>query len=137
MIFAGVFLRAENKAHLIFFFTFMWLRFFIDTVFCDLKDIERDKAEGCRTFPIILGVPRTLGILHGINILSFLLLFVFVAARLLPLWLFPLTIIGFYTGSLLQKASRPGAHIGFLCDVAMDGEFVLWLPCAALGILAQ
>lgn len=137
MVFAAVFLRVENRAHLIFFFTFMWMRMFIGTVFCDLKDIERDKAEGCRTFPIILGVPRTLGILHAINILSFLLLAAFVAARLLPLWLLPLTVIGFYTGLLLQKAARSGADIGFLCDVAMDGEFVFWLPCAALGILAQ
>lgn len=105
--------------------------------FCDLKDIERDKVEGCRTFPIILGVPRTLGIRHVINILSFLLLAAFVAARLLPRWLLPIAIIGFYTGLLLQKASRAAADIGFLCDVMMDREFVFWLPCAALGMLAQ
>jgi 4-hydroxybenzoate polyprenyltransferase len=133
-VFASAFLGTPKDATLAFFFVWMWMRDFVNTAFCDCKDLERDRAEGVSTLMLRLGVPRAMKLLGTINLLSILWLASFVVARLLPLWMLPLALLGIYTQVLLVRAVRLGADVNYLCEVAMDGEFILWLPCAALGL---
>ena len=45
------------KIVLIFFFIFVQL--FINTILCDIRDIEGDRVSGLRTIPIVLGLNKT------------------------------------------------------------------------------
>ena len=108
-LFAALFLGEGGVVYALFFFGFFWSRFFVNTVFCDLKDVERDREEGVLTFAAGLGVERTLHILRGVNVLSMLALAALVATHLLPLWMLPVALVGVYTHWLLGlHASRRG-----------------------------
>jgi 4-hydroxybenzoate polyprenyltransferase len=53
------------------FFVFACLQVLIGSSIRDIPDVERDKKEGVNSFPVVLGVEKTLWLLHGINFLSF------------------------------------------------------------------
>jgi 4-hydroxybenzoate polyprenyltransferase len=132
-VFGSVFLRVPQDGVLFFFFGWMWMRLFAITVFCDCKDVERDRAEGVSTFVLRLGLPRTLRLLGFVNVLSLVWLAIFVVAQVLPLWVLPLGLVGFYTRLQLQRMTQPNVDVEYLCDVMMDGEFIWWLPCVLPG----
>lgn len=124
----GGFVRA------IFFFLFIALCFFVNTVFCDFKDLDRDRAEGVITLPLKLGAERTLRLLHRVNWLSLLLLVASILGGWLPVWLLGLAAFNLYVWEVLERGAHAGADIDFLCDVAMDGAFIIWLPGAWCGL---
>lgn len=133
-VFGSVFLGKSPDGVLLFFFGWMGMRLLTITVFCDCKDIERDRVEGVTTLVLRLGLARTVTILGLINIASLIWLAIFLAAQILPLWTLPLGLVGFYTYWQLQRVLQPNADVEYLCDVMMDGEFIWWLPCVLLGL---
>lgn len=116
-----------NVTQTIFFFLLTTLYLFVNTVFCDLKDMSRDAAEGLATFPLKIGPERTLRLLHRLNWASLFLLAAAVLGGWLPTWLLGLSVTNFYVWEILDRGARPGADIDFLCNVAMDGELIIWL----------
>lgn len=133
-LFAVTFVGGGGFVQAIFFFLLIALCFFVNTVFCDIKDLDRDRAEGVVTLPLRLGAERTLRLLHRVNWLSLLLLVAAILGGWAPVWLLGLSAFNLYVWEILERAAQAGADIDFLCDVAMDGELIVWLPGAWLGL---
>lgn len=133
-LFAVTFVGGGGFVQAIFFFLFIALCGFVNTVFCDFKDLDRDRAEGVFTLPLQLGVERALRLLHRLNWLSLLLLVAAILGGWLPVWLLGLAAFNLYVWEVLERSAHAGAEIDFLCGVAMDGAFIVWLPGAWCGL---
>jgi 4-hydroxybenzoate polyprenyltransferase len=132
-LFAAMFVGGGSVTQTIIFFLLIMLRLFVNTVFCDFKDMNRDGAEGLATFPLKIGAERTLRLLHRLNWAGLFLLMASVLGGWLPIWLLGLSVANFYVWEILDRGARPDADIDFLCNVAMDGELIVWL----LGALSS
>jgi len=114
-------------------FVFIFLRFFINTIFCDIRDVESDSSVGIRTVPIRLGVYRTKIFLLGVNTFSGIFVLIATLSGLLPPmahFINLLTIYGYY---YLLRSMRSDANMTYLCDFVADGEEVVLVPLAILG----
>jgi len=114
------------------FFIFLFLRFFMNTSFCDIKDMESDKKQNLKTLPIFFGKQRFLLFLHALNVVSILFILftslIGVTPSFITLFLLLIFCYNFY---VINKAKNPKANISFLTGVLMDGELILW-PCILL-----
>ena len=105
-------------------FSYVFIQLFVNTVLCDVRDVEGDRAVGIKTLPIALGLHRV----------RFLLLLV--TSLLLP-WLAYCKIYGFFTGYMgalvlgvaysymLVSVFTTGRRGRLVTDLAVDGE---WIP---------
>jgi len=109
-----------------FIFLFIFLRIFINTVFCDIKDIESDKDEGLKTFPVIFGKEKTLNLLHILNPLSFLPIIIGVYLNILPGIAIILLIFYFYDLYYLKKSEDKNTNVNNFLYVIPDIEVLLW-----------
>ena len=103
---------------------FVFLRWFVNTSFCDLKDIEADKKENLLTLPIYFGRDRFIKILHVINFLAFAILLAAIYYGIAPmftLFLFVFYLYGFY---YINKARNPGTDLHSLSNIVVDGELL-------------
>lgn len=104
----------------------MW---FVNTTYFDLGDLAGDRLEGTRTLPVALGYGQTRRLLHFLNILSGLCLWLAVATGLLdPLGL-RLLALHLVQAVLLFRARDEDCDISFECDIAFDGIFVFAALC--------
>jgi len=90
----------------ILIFLFVFLKFLPNTIFFDLKDIKSDRKEGLKTVPVILGKKGTLKLLHILNILAFIPLFVGIYLGIIPLFAAIMVLFYFYSVYYLNKASK-------------------------------
>jgi 4-hydroxybenzoate polyprenyltransferase len=133
MVYADCFLGGGGLPILVFFFGYMLMSDFVNTVFCDFKDLHRDRVDGVATLPLLLGVPQTFQLLRLVNHFSVLWLCGFVAAGWVPVGLLGLVLIHPYLSAVLGHGERGLAKGQLPGDAVMDAEFLLWLPCALLG----
>ncbi|GAA5157727.1 hypothetical protein GCM10025770_01360 [Viridibacterium curvum] len=101
-------------------------RLFINTVFCDFKDIERDRAAGVVTPFVTLGRDRALRILAGLNLTTPLLLAMAVCIGALPASALFLSATVVYTQLYLNAARHAQINAELLCNVTADAEWLLW-----------
>lgn len=101
----------------------LWVlaRFFINTVFFDIGDVDGDRESGTMTLPVVFGVERTrraLIILNGATAL-----WIVVGVELLGLSpvAYVFNLMPLYGGVYLGLA-KDRRELGFLCDVVVDGE---------------
>jgi 4-hydroxybenzoate polyprenyltransferase len=133
-LYASRFVEAQDLHQTAFFFVYMVLSTVVDTVFCDFKDLARDRAEGVKTLPLLLGVARTSRLLQTVNGIAFLVLAVSVHLNWIPAWMLALSPIHLYVRAIIdhgQKLVDKGGNPG---DAAMDVALVLWLPFALGGL---
>jgi 4-hydroxybenzoate polyprenyltransferase len=102
---------------------FGWLlvRFFVNTVFFDIGDIDGDTRAGTRTIPVVLGAERTYALLE-VAVLGSVVLGV-VSAALSPTKLAMAAIV-LANGAFdlwFVREGRRSKNLGFLCDVVADG----------------
>lgn len=133
MVYADCFLGGGGLPVLAFFFGYMLMSDFVNTVFCDFKDLHRDRADGVATLPLLLGVPQTFQLLGLVNQFSVLWLCGFVAVGWVPVGLLGLVLIHPYVSAVLGHGERGLAKGKLPGDAVMDAEFLLWLPCTLLG----
>ena len=108
-------------------FIFILLRELINPCFCDLKDIESDKKENLKTFPVIFGKEKVLKYLSVINIVSGVLIIVGVYSGLLPKFASVLLFVVPYTFYYFNKVNKE-KNPEFLYSILPDGEFILYIP---------
>jgi len=104
----------------------LWVlaRFFINTVFFDIGDVEGDRESGTMTLPVVLGVERTRRALIMLNGATALLIVVGVEGLALSPSAHILNLLPLYAGVYLGLA-KGRRELGFLCDVVVDGEGVI------------
>ncbi len=103
-------------------FIFFFLRFFINTVVFDLRDIAGDLKEKINTIPVVLGYKRTRNIFQVLNAfigLSFVLAVLLSILPLIAVLLLFSTLYSFIYLTYLKSEK----NIHFVCDVIVDGEY--------------
>jgi 4-hydroxybenzoate polyprenyltransferase len=89
----------RNKEYLFFFALVAFLTTFIREIVKDIEDMKGDQLHGCKTLPIVLGIPNTKKIVLGILtvvwivlIFSFLVVakrpFIYFSFICIPCWIF-------------------------------------------------
>ena len=117
-------------------FLFAWLlaRFFVNTVFFDIGDIEGDLEAGTRTIPVVLGEARTYALLE-VSVVASVIIGLNAAAlspAMLPAVALVLAAAG-YDMWFLREGQR-AESLAYVCDVVADGMGVftgLAALCAA------
>jgi 4-hydroxybenzoate polyprenyltransferase len=101
----------------------LWVlaRFFINTVFFDIGDVEGDRESGTMTLPVVFGVERTRRALIILNGATALLVVVGVELLGLSPVAYVFNLLPLYGGVYLGLA-KDRRELGFLCDVVVDGE---------------
>ncbi len=102
-------------------FAWLFVRFFVNTVFFDIGDIEGDTRAGTRTIPVVLGSERTYALLE-VAVLGSVIVGL-VSAALSPARLAVSGIVlanGAFDLWFVREGQR-SKSLGFLCDVVADG----------------
>ena len=107
-------------------FVFLFLRFFVNTSFCDIKDMQTDKKHGILTLPLFLGKNYFLKLLHIINFISLGVLISAIILEILPLYSIFLVFVNIYCFYYINKSKCPKINITSLSDIIVDGEFIFW-----------
>lgn len=100
-----------------------FVRFFINTVYFDIGDIEGDALEGVMTLPRALGFRPTRDMLMLLNTVGLVLMEFAVRGGALPPQARLLNLTSLYGYAFLIAARDEDTDLGFLCDVVVDGEF--------------
>ncbi len=116
-------------------FIFLFLRFFINTSFCDIKDMETDKKFGLLTLPLYFGKNKFLKFLHIVNLMSFVILLSALLMGIMPISGSFLLVVNLYCFYYIEKSKNPKINISTLSDLIVDGEFIFWPILLIIGNL--
>lgn len=105
---------------------FVFLRWLVNTVFFDIKDIKSDKEHDLNTIPILYSKNKTLNYLHIVNILSLVLIIIGVYKNIFSICFLSLSIFYFYSFYYIQEARNENININKLSYIMVDGEYLLW-----------
>ena len=106
---------------------------FINTIVFDIRDRKGDKKEGIRTIPVVIGVYKTKILLIAFNTLLSTFIFAAVFLKILPLVACLIIINTLYTYVYILLFER--ICINYMCDVLVDGEYILLAVFLHLGRL--
>lgn len=133
VLFTAIYCSYSANILLFVIILFVFLRWFVNTSFCDFKDIESDKKENLLTLPIYFGKQKFLKFLHIINFTAFLLLFFAILFGIAPLSSIFLFFFFIYGAFYIQKAKNPKTDLDSLSNVVVDGEFMFWPILLIIG----
>ncbi|MCK4355065.1 UbiA family prenyltransferase [Candidatus Parcubacteria bacterium] len=133
IILIGFYYNVSFSLLLSLLFSFVFLRWLMNTIFFNIKDIESDKKENLKTLAILFGKHKTIDCLHIINIFSFVPIIIGVYTNLLPLFSLFILIFYFYSFYYLEKAKKEKTQIHNLSYIMVDGEYLLWPFILLLG----
>ena len=112
---------------------FIFLRLMVNTLIFDVRDTEGDRAAGIRTVPVVYGERATYGAMAAIDLVTLFYLSTVLLFGLLPWGASVLAILPVYSLGYSILARRPNANLGFICDVLVDGEYLIWGPLMYIG----
>ncbi|RLI97349.1 MAG: hypothetical protein DRP00_04090 [Candidatus Aenigmatarchaeota archaeon] len=125
-IFLALYYSYPLNVSLIAIFLFVYLRFFISTVFFDIKDVETDMKEKVPTLPCKIGIEKTLITLYLLTLLSVVFIALNVYFGILPKSSLLLLFTVPYTLFYLEAGRRRALSKDMLYYTVVDGEFALW-----------
>jgi len=114
-------------------FAFISIRVFINTVFCDIRDVEGDSAAKIQTIPIIIGVHRTKLLLILLNTLSGVFVFLSTVAGILPPLAHFLNLVTIYGYYYILRSFSPYADMKYLSDFVAESEELISIPLIIIG----
>jgi len=126
IIFTGIYCSYPLGPVLLLLFVFLFFRLMVNTCFCDIKDMENDKKYQIKTLAVVLGKEKLLVILHMINIISLVPIFIGVYLHLLPLFSLLLVVLIMYSFYYIQKSKHKETNIQSLSSIVVDGEYAFW-----------
>ena len=109
-------------------FVYIFIQLLVNTVLCDVCDVEGDRASGVRTLPMVLGLGGTRNLLLLVNSLTLPWL-AYCTARGLFLGYMPALFFGAAYGYLIILVFSMRGRGRLLVELAVDGE---WMPLVAL-----
>jgi len=120
--------QAVDNSKIVLVFMYIFIQILVNTVLCDVRDMEGDMASGVNTLPIALGLGMTRILLLTINTLLFPWLLYCLTQGLFQRYV-PALFFGVGYGYLIIWAfSKTGCN-RLLVELAVDGE---WIPLVAL-----
>jgi 4-hydroxybenzoate polyprenyltransferase len=109
-------------------FIYISIQLLVNTILCDVCDLDGDRASGVMTLPIVLGLSRTRTLLLIVN--SFTLPWlVYCVTQGLFLEYMPILFFGMVYGYLIVFIFSRRGHKRLLVELTVDGE---WIPLVAL-----
>ena len=106
-------------------FVFIFLRFFIVSTVFDMRDVAGDSIKNINTIPVVLGADTALKLLHGLNLLSMLLVPVgIITHTIAPLFaamVFTTFPFAFY---YLEQARLRNTDMRYLCSVIVEADYI-------------
>jgi 4-hydroxybenzoate polyprenyltransferase len=130
--FTGALLPASaqqvDPVKIVLTFAYIFIQLLVNTVLCDVCDVEGDVSSGVRTLPVALGLSRTRSLLLVVNSLMLPWL-AYCAARGMFLDYLPALSFGLLYGYLIIWVFSRGKRGRLLVELAVDGE---WIPLVAL-----
>jgi 4-hydroxybenzoate polyprenyltransferase len=126
IILTGFYYNIPFSLLLFLLFSFVFLKMLVNTIFCNIKDIESDKKENLKTIPILFGKQKTLNFLHIVNALSFIPVIIGICINIFPSFSLSILIFYFYSFYYIEKAKKPKINIHNLSYIMADGECLFW-----------
>lgn len=116
-------------------FIFFFIRVFVNTVMFDMRDVRGDMSEEVKTIPIIFGEKNTKKMLTSIIIL--LMIFIFLVSFIMKLnpIMYLINFSSFYALFYIYLFDKSYVDKNFLCDVVIDGEYLLIGILVLIGFL--
>jgi 4-hydroxybenzoate polyprenyltransferase len=109
------------------YFIFLFIKGLINVIYFDIKDMSSDKLESLRTFPLLLGVNKTIVLLHILNLLALVILCYGVYVKILPMYSISLIIFYLYTFYYLRKGNTSNnQQLHKFTYLIVDGECIFW-----------
>ncbi len=133
--FTAIFYSYNIDLAICLFSLFVFIRFFIDASFFDLKDVDVDKSQNLST--IILSFKNKkdfLNVLHVINILSCIPILLAVFLDILPFYSILLLFTLLYSVVYIHKGKNKNADILSLSYILVDGEYYYWPFLLMIGL---
>jgi 4-hydroxybenzoate polyprenyltransferase len=116
----------------ILLFIFVFLRFFIISTVFDMRDVEGDALKRINTIPVILGKDNALKVLHGLNILSLLLIPVGIFEHAIsPLFAAMLLATFPFAFYYLEQCRSHNTDMRYLCSVVVEADY---LPATLIAV---
>ena len=126
VIFLSLYYSVSFNPLLLVLFLFTFLRWLLNAIFFDLKDIKSDKKDSLKTIPVYYGKNKTLKLLHIINLLSVLPVAFGIYKNILPLYSLSLSLFYFYGLYYLMYARKKEINFQKISYVMVDGEYIFW-----------
>jgi 4-hydroxybenzoate polyprenyltransferase len=118
----------------LFFLLFCFLRFFIGTSYCDIKDMKIDKKRKLLTFPLILGKECFLTLIQIINLISLFLVIIAIFFHIFPSYTLMLSFAFFYSFYYVIKSRCDSCDSNSMFAIIVDGEFIYWPFLLLIGL---
>ncbi len=130
--FTGALLPASGQAvdasKIVLAFTYIFIQILVNTILCDVRDMDGDMASGVNTLPISLGLGATRRLLLTVNTLLFPWLLYCLTQGLFQEYM-PALFFGAGYGYLIIWLFSEKGRDRLLVELAVDGE---WMPLVAL-----
>lgn len=133
-IFTAVYTSCKIDETLFLFFLFVFLRWMVNTIAFDIKDIKSDKKEELLTFPIVIKDNLT-KLLHVLNFLSFIPVILGVYLGYFPVYVFTLLLLFFYSLYYIEKSNDENVDVQSIYYIFVDGEYYYWPILLLLGLI--
>jgi 4-hydroxybenzoate polyprenyltransferase len=114
-------------------FSFIFLKCLVNIVFFDIKDIVSDGRRGLKTIPVLLGIKKTILLLHGLNVLTVIPILIGVYLGVMPVFALAWLVLPFYVAYYLFRGGRSEVNIRHVSYSLADTEFLLWPILLILG----
>ena len=117
----------------LFISSFVFIKTFVNTSFCDLKDVITDKQEGLKTFVVYFGEKRALNFLKLMSIISITPLFLGVYFEVLPLYSLFLILTVVFNFYYFNEYEKDNSKKEWIFNYLVDLEFYFWPIFLILG----
>lgn len=105
-------------------FSYMFIRFFVNTVGFDMRDVLGDKKHNIKTLPVKIGTKKTKIVLLLLLTLLSLLILLAVYFKFLPKLSVLLILGNLYAYFYVLAYGNQHIDTNFFCDIIIDGEFI-------------
>lgn len=133
IIFATYYYGARFDLTMLLVYLFFALRWFCNTTFCDVKDIDQDRLEGLKTFAVTFNKKTLYKFFYFMNMVSIIPLIYGVYLGVLPGYSLFLSLSVLYCFYYLFLSKKEGANFQKLSNVWADGESAAWLVLIIFG----
>jgi len=120
--------QAVDNSKIVLAFTYIFIQILVNTILCDVRDIDGDMASGVNTLPISLGLVATRRLLLTVNTLLFPWLLYCITQGLFQEHM-PALFFGVGYGYLIIWLFSKTGRNRLLVELAVDGE---WMPLVVL-----
>jgi 4-hydroxybenzoate polyprenyltransferase len=132
--FSALLIPAPGAGRIAAAYAYVFVMMIINTVACDIKDVEADRLTGVRTIAGALGLDRTVALLHLINNGSAVLLVVLIGAGALPRTCVWVSLNAMGHAICLERMRSRGADMRPISEVGPDVAAASIGFFSALGI---